>query len=182
MTDDERKLLEQSGAIILPEELEHPVYGLVLNACLLYSDKRLTIYCRGDGGSSRTANAIVDVVRQHGNVAGVLIGEANSSHGVIFAGCPQRYTYPNGLLGFHRTALEYIHGATGPYALNRAEDLERADRYNAQIYASACTPNGGYDASWWYDEIDKADRGMTLLSAFFLIECGMAKPIAEMPA
>lgn len=95
-------------------------------------DKEIRMYCRGNGGSCRTAFAIIDIIQQHGNVVGLLTSEANSNHGVVFAGCPRRYVYPRALLGLHRTALDELYHVDSPYARNRYDELEAGDRANAE--------------------------------------------------
>lgn len=182
MTDAERELLEKHGVVALPEILDHDGYLLILSACLMRPDDPITLYCRGNGGSCRTANAIVDLVREHGQVRGVLLSEANSSHAVIFAGCPERYVYPHGLLGIHRTALEDMYHVDAPYARWQAEESDANDRYNAAIFAEACRGRAYYGVDFWYGEIEKAgSRGLKQFNAKFLIDCGMAVPVSEMP-
>lgn len=179
-TDQALKLLDTHKAIILPEDLDHDCYVLIQMACLMYPGDALTLYCRGDGGSCRTANAIVDIVRGHGKVRGVLAGEADSSHGIIFAGCPERYVYPHGAIGVHRTTVMQIDMVDAPYARNRFEDLESGDRTNARILAEACPAGSDLTAEWWYKQIDETGRGLRLFDSAFLISNGIAKPASEL--
>lgn len=180
VSDQALKLLETHKAIILPEDLDHESYILIQMACLMYPNDVLTLYCRGDGGSCRTATAIVDAVRAHGNVRAVLAGEADSSHGVIFAGCPQRYVHPNGALGVHRTTVMQIDMVDAPYARNRAEDLESGDQWNARVLAEACPIGSHLTQAWWYQQIAETGKGLKLFDSAFLISNGMAKPASEL--
>ena len=179
MNDRAWDFLDKTGVIILPEDLDHEVYIVIQTACVMYSQRRLYLFCRGDGGSSRTANAIVDAVRGHGNVCGILAGEANSSHGVIFAGCPHRYTYENGSLGVHRTVLHSMDLVDAPYAKNRWEDLEAGDLMNAQILASACPLTELQSEAWWYQQIAETGKGLRMFNSTFLIENRIARSVTE---
>jgi ATP-dependent protease ClpP protease subunit len=178
--DQALKLLETQKAIILPEDLDHDCYVLIQMACLMYADDTLSLYCRGDGGSCRTANAIVDVIQAHGKVRGILAGEADSSHGIIFAGCPERYVYPHGAIGVHRTTVMQIDMVDAPYARNRHDDLEAGDQLNARILASACPTGSDLTADWWYKQIDETGKGLRLFDSAFLVSKGIAKPASEL--
>lgn len=181
MDDQQKSLLNDHGVLVLPEELDHAVFVLVLTACLMRPDKEIRLYCRGNGGGSRESYAIIDIIRQHGNVVGLLTSEANSNHGVIFAGCSRRYVYPLGQLGIHRTALSEMYHIDAPYAQNRYDEMESGDRSNARIYASACNDQKKYGESFWYRAIDKqGSRGLKQFDADFLIKCGMAMPISDL--
>lgn len=180
MTDDERKLLEEHGVLILPEDIAHDAYVNIVEAALIRPDKPVTLYCHGAGGDSCTAGGIVDVIRRHGNVIGLLPGDADSCHGVIFAACATRYVYPGARLGVHRVVMGSLEHVTADYALKRAEGLQKHDVRNAHIFAQACTPDLRYDARFWLDAINDNPRALHHFDAAFLIECGMARPIAEM--
>lgn len=181
MDDQQKVLLNDHGVLILPEELDHDVFALVLTACLMRPDQEIRLYCRGNGGDSRTSYAIIDIIQQHGNVVGLLTSEANSNHGVIFAGCPRRYVYPRARLGLHRTSLSEMYHIDAPYALNRHEEMETSDHTNARVYAAACKDQTQWGESFWYQQIDQqGSRGLILFDAPFLIECGMAQPISAL--
>ena len=179
MNDRAWEFLEKTGVIILPEDLDHEVYIVIQTACVMYAQRRLYLFCRGDGGSSRTANAIVDAVRGHGNVCAVLAGEANSSHGVIFAGCPHRYVYPNAALGVHRTVLNSMEIVDSAYAKYRFEDLDQSNRMTARVLASACPLGSQFNEEWWYGQIEEAGRGLRMFSSTWLIQNQMAKSVTE---
>ncbi len=181
MDDQQKALLNEHGVLILPESLEHDVFALVLTACLMRPDKEIRMYCRGNGGDCRASYAIIDIIQQHGNVVGLLTSEANSNHGVIFAGCPRRYVYPRGQLGIHRTALSEMYHIDASYALNRHEEMESGDRSNARIYSAACKDQKKWGEKFWYKQLDQqGSRGLKQFDADFLIKCGMALPISEL--
>lgn len=183
MTDDERKLLDEHGVLILPDEINHGVFQLVLTATLARPDKPITLYCRGDGGDSCAALALVDVIQRHGQFIGLLPGEANSSHSVMWAACEQRYIFPGGSIGLHRCARIELQHVDAGYARRAADEFDRIDRQCARVMAGACANQETHGESFWYDVIDRTgSRGLTFFNAEFLIECGMAKPISEMPA
>lgn len=181
MTDDERKLLEDHGVLILPDMIEHETFVLVLTACLMRPDKPIKMYCRGGGGDAVAARAIVDVIQHHGHVIGILPSQANSSHGVIFAACAKRYVYPGGSLGVHRVVMSELTNVDAPYAQNWHGGFELLDRAAADTYAAACTDQKKLSAAYWYRVIDKqGSSGLARFDAEFLIKTGMARPIAEM--
>src|SRR5688572_30087298 len=108
MEDKQRDLLDRHGVLILSEEIEHDTYVLLLEALLHLGDKPLTLHCHGNGGISAVSRAMVDLIRQHGNVTGLMAGECNSSHGIVWASCQQRYVYPHGALGVHMVAKSQL--------------------------------------------------------------------------
>lgn len=183
MDDQQKTLLNDHGVVVLPEELDHDAFVLVLTACLMRPDQEIRLYCRGNGGSCRSAFAIIDIIQDHGNVVGLLTSEANSNHGVIFAGCPRRYVYPRGMLGLHRTALDAMYHVDMPYAKNRFQELEVGDRANAKIFAAACSDQAQWGEDFWYSQLDQqGSKGLVQFDADFLIRCGMARPIRELHA
>lgn len=181
MTDNERKLLDEYGVLILPEDITHETYALVVEATLVRTGKPILMHCHGEGGDSCAAGAIVDIVRHHGDFTGILAGEANSCHGIIFAACAKRYVHPGGIVGVHRVARETLNHVSAEYAMAHYQDLESHDRRNAQIYASACQGSFVWE-KFWFDMISENPRALKRLDASYLIECGMAKPISEMSA
>lgn len=181
MDDQQKALLNEYGVLVLPETLEHDIFALVLTACLMRPDKEIRLHCRGNGGDSRASYAIIDVIQQHGNVVGLLASEANSNHGVIFAGCPRRYVYPRAQLGLHRVAHDAMYHIDAPYAKNRYHEFEASDRANAKIYAAACNDQAQWGESFWYQQLDQqGSHGVVQFDATFMITCGMALPISEL--
>lgn len=183
MTDNERKLLEEHGVLVLPDLIEHDVFTLALTACLILPDKPIKIYCLGSGGDAMAARGIIDVIQHHGHVIGILPGAANSAHGLIFAACSQRYVYPGGALGVHRCLLSQITDVDAKYAQNWHSEFESLDRAAAKTLSEACADQKKLSETYWYRVIDKqGSSGLTRFDAAFLIASGMAKPISEMPA
>lgn len=181
MDDQQKALLNDHGVLILPDEIDHDVFALVLTACLMRPDQPIKMYCRGGGGDATAARGIVDVIQYHGQVVGLLPGEANSAHGTIFAGCSQRYVYPGACLGVHRVALGSIDSVDARYAKNWHVGFDILDRATAKTLAAACTDQKKYGESFWYKTIDKqGSSGLTRFDAAFLIKCGMAQPISEL--
>lgn len=176
MDDTTRKLLDDHSTFILPEEIEHEAYTFLLEAVLHMTGKPLTLYCRGNGGSSRSALAMVDLITAHGNVIGMLAGEACSSHGIIWAACQQRYVYPYGVLAVHMTARDGISTRIDMQVLKQMTvNSEKMNRQNAAILGAACKT-----ATWWYGVITDAGSAETIdFDAAQLIEMGMARPITD---
>jgi ATP-dependent protease ClpP protease subunit len=177
MEDKTLQLLDKHGVLVLPEDIEHSTYTLLLEALLHLGDKPLTLYCRGNGGSTRSAMAMVDLIRQHGNVTGLLPGEANSSHGIVFAACQHRFVYPHARLGIHKVSWDGLSTRIDNDTLRLiAEDYEISDRVNARILAKASS----HSEEWWYDMIQKAGSGGLIhFHAQQIREVEMARPIEE---
>jgi len=179
MDDQRRKLLDDHGVLILPEEIKHECYTLIVEAMLLRPHSPILLHCHGEGGDSCVTGAMVDTIRHHGQIIGVLAGEANSSHGVIFAACAQRYVYPGAMIGVHRVAQESLHHVTADYALDRGRENERHDQRNARILAEACTDQERHGYKFWYRKIAANTRALGFIPAIDLISYGFAKPIQE---
>ena len=129
MDERDLKLLKKRGIVVLPQEIEHDTYRMLLEALIIAKDRQVKLFCRGDGGCSRTALAMVDLIQHHGDVIGLLPGEANSSHVTIWAGCKERYVYPNGLIGLHKVAwAESSFHADSRSARLISDEFERAER------------------------------------------------------
>jgi ATP-dependent protease ClpP protease subunit len=137
------------------------------------------MHCHGEGGDSCAAGAIVDVITQHGQVTGLLAGDANSCHGIVFAACATRYVYPGGRVGVHRVALESLSYVTADYAFSKARNFEAHDARNARILAAACADQVNHGEGFWYRMIDANSRALHHVTAPDLIKYGLARPISE---
>lgn len=177
MEDKQIELLARHGVLVLPVEIEHETYVLLLEALLHLGDKPLTLYCRGDGGSTRAAHAMCDLIRQHGKVTGMLPGEANSAHGIVWAACEHRYVYPHARLGVHQCGYDSLGTRVDSQLLSQiARDYMTSDRLNANILAAASVRS----PEWWYNVIKEAGSGGVVhFRARDLREMDMARPIEE---
>lgn len=177
MEESVQKLLDKHGTLILPDEIEHDTYVTLLEALLHVGDNPLVLHCHGNGGISAVSRAMVDLIRQHGNVTGLMAGECNSSHGVVWSSCSRRYVYPHGALGVHRVAKSQLSTRTDAQTFEQfAVDFNRMDMENAHILADA----SNHSPEWWYDVIKQAGSGgITMFTAQQLILMEMARPIAE---
>ncbi|MBZ0291407.1 MAG: ATP-dependent Clp protease proteolytic subunit [Anaerolineae bacterium] len=175
MNETQTKLLEQ-GVIILPEEIEHSTYEYVLEALLAHPG-RVKLYCRGNGGDSASALAMVDLIQAHGNVIGMLPGEAASSHVTVWAGCHERYIYPNALIGVHMVSWQSLSTRQDSLSLRQSMmDFEGIERRVAEVLAGASNK----DAYWWLKIIQKTGSGgLTMFDAKVIVDLEMAKPISE---
>lgn len=182
MNDMQRRLLDETAVLMLPEVIDHDAYQMVLEACLMRQDKGIHLFCRGDGGSSRDAYAIIDVIRDHGNVTGFLPGDACSMHAIIWAACAKRFVYPLGTIGLHMVALNHIDHIDAKYAARIAGEYEATDRRNARILADACTSAGlQFGVDFWLNTIQHSgSHGITEFDAHFLTDvCKMAYPASD---
>ena len=179
MDDAVHRLLELKKTIILPEEIDHDAYHTIVEATLLYPDDEIDLYCRGQGGSSGDALAIVDAIKQHGNFTGLLMGPAVSSHAIIWAGCNTRYCYPNGRLGLHSVVTTYSPLMMDGRALLQSGKTSKAiDVLNAAILTDASRDR----FEVWIGFIESANLSSYDLSYDDLIDVfKMALPIADRP-
>lgn len=176
MDDAQRKLLEDRKTIILPEEINHDVYELIVEAAIRYSDDEIDLYCNGEGGYSGDAFAIVDVIKSHGKFVGLLLGAVVSSHALVWAACPTRYFYQSGKLGLHRVIVGSISAPMDGGSLQqKADNHAHIDRASSDIFAGA----SNRESQQWYDMIARATLGMVWLYADEIMACEMGLPIAN---
>jgi len=177
MDDTQIQLLDRHSVLILPEEIEHSTFVLLLEALLHLDGKPLVLHCHGNGGISAVSRAMVDLIRQAGNVTGLMAGECNSSHGIVWASCQQRFVYPHGILGVHRVAKSQVSTRFDGQTFEQfAADFNRMDMENSHILASASNK----PSDWWYERIvETGSGGTTNFTATQLVLMDMAKPISE---
>ncbi|MBZ0295891.1 MAG: ATP-dependent Clp protease proteolytic subunit [Anaerolineae bacterium] len=177
MDENQRKLLEEKHTIILPDDIDHDTYQFMLEA-LMEHPGRVKLYCNGDGGSARDALAIVDLIQQHGDVVGLLVGMAVSSHVTVWASCKTRYISPNGGIGVHRVASRQTDSLLDAHRAQLiAEEYGYIEDRVARIYSAASCLNtekwvgilnqAGSDWYAWYG----ADYLINVLE--------MARPLSE---
>jgi ATP-dependent protease ClpP protease subunit len=170
------KLLVERGVLILPEEIDHGVYELVVEATLIMRGKRFALYCRGDGGCSRSALAIVDLLRGHGDVDGLLYGEANSSHATIWAGCARRWVSPGALIGVHMVSWGSINTRMDSVTMHLiATEYRSTESRVSDVLAAA----SNRPADWWLKQIRETSGAVIQIPAAELIEMEMARPVGE---
>jgi ATP-dependent protease ClpP protease subunit len=176
MDDSQSKLLENRKTIIIPENIDHDSYSLIVEAAVLYPDDEIDLYCRGDGGYSNDAFAMVDVIRKHGRFVGHLVGAAASSHGVVWASCAIRYVYPFGKLGVHRVVKNMLpDNLTSDHLSQMAESNHQVDQAMALIFESS----SNLDYSKWRKIIDEYSMCVKWFRSDDLIQMCMALPIAD---
>ena len=178
LSDYAQTLLDKHSVFVMPAEINHEVFKLVVYVCTLYADTPLAFHCQGDGGDTTAGLGIVDIIRHHGQITGLLAGEANSCSGAIFAGCAVRYVYPHGSVGVHGCAMNDLTRVDASYARTWLRELDKVDIQIAQIFADASTIP--YD-DWVTKIAAQGGAGYTRVHAEDLVACGMAKPISERP-
>lgn len=178
MDDKVWALLDEHNVLVLPEVIEHETFILIVEALTRMAGREVRLFCRGDGGSSRAALAIVDVIQEYANIIGILPGEANSSHAIIFAGCTERYVYPRGTVGLHKLAFDFTHVRMDSlYARQLANEYELAEARWCEILAAA----SNHTPIYWHDVIQNAGSGgIVQFDAAKMIEMGLARPINEL--
>ncbi len=179
MTEDQKRLLA-AGIAVLPDELNHATYLYLLEALLVERPaKEVRLYCRCDGGDSRSAFAIVDLIAQHGNVVGLLVGEADSAAVPIFAACQQRFVSAHGALGLHKVSWDGSRILDSESAALLAKDYENAERVSADLLAGI----SGQTSDYWYSVIQSAHgHAVKLIESGELIARGMAQPLHQLDA
>lgn len=179
MDEQVEKLVKSRGIIVLPEEIDHDTYAMLLEGLVIARVERprqpVILYCRGDGGCSRSALAMVDLIREHGNVIGMLPGEANSSHVTVWAGCTERYVYPHAAIGLHKVAYYEMNSRMDSKSAQLiGREFEQTERKVATLLAEISNK----DADHWFDVMQTTgSSGVTQFDAEEIIAMEMAKPI-----
>lgn len=176
MNETQRKLLAR-GLVVLPETIEHETYEYVLEALVEMTGQQVYMYCKGDGGDSRSALAIADLIALHGDVVGLLVGEANSSHVTVWASCQTRYVSPHGGIGVHKVAWSSFDGRVDSHNMRLvADQFDATEAKTARILEGA----SDYGWDWWLKLIQQVgSSGLRQFDAAALIRMEMARPIAE---
>lgn len=179
MTDSADYLLEKQAIIVLPGEIDHAAYTMILHRIMqgreLHRDKPLQLYCRSDGGWAWDAEAIVALIEADGNIDGVLLGETLSSGAFIWASCTRRYVYPDARLGIHPTKRD-IGYRPGTELRGLVEEADWIDRFQCRRYYMS----SNRDFDWWWARLH-SPGDVKWLEATELIEIGMTRRIAERP-
>jgi ATP-dependent protease ClpP protease subunit len=165
-------LLKNRGVLILPEEIDHETYQMVVSAVLERPKDTIHLYCRGDGGYTRDTFSIIDLIQAHGKFVGILPGVAASSHAIIFAACASRIIYDYSNIGFHRVVTSNIPYVDAPAMQQMGEYNEWADRNSAKILAAATNE----DVDYWMEKIASATLGLYWMDAAEIIRVGLGKP------
>lgn len=94
--------------IFLPSIIEADTFKSFLEIYQKIREKgegRVWLYAMGNGGDVDSGLAIVDIIQLDGEFSGILMGEALSTHGFIWAACQDRYVSKNGSLGLHHVMV-----------------------------------------------------------------------------
>jgi ATP-dependent protease ClpP protease subunit len=175
MTEDERALLEEVGIIILPARITHETYAMVAES-LVRREKAIRLLVNGTGGEISSAFAMVDLIREHGQVTGLLLGEADSSHGVIWLACRHRYVYPSAALGVHMPALERHGYVDSQEAYLVHLDMKRYEDLLVDLLQHSCPQ----DIDFRTIVYSAGSSGMQYMDAKWLVDKGVALPSSQL--
>lgn len=197
---EEQPLLELELGIILPSDINYNSYFEMLWA-LKYAEsvklgdsdlskEEIKLYCNGDGGQARDALAIVDIIQSlFAPVSGIIVGEACSANSVIWAACSKRFVSKRASIGIHKISYQFK-GQTDDTGWNTYQEKDidlmkrkykEGDQIVASIYADACKQNPVNDnrvfatQEWWLDEMAKGGQQLWRISAYKLVDMGMAE-------
>lgn len=180
MNETQVKLMEQYGVLVLPEDVNHAAYELVVEA-LLFAEhvghETVVVYCAGMGGELNSALAIADLLIQRKATIGLLPGQADSCHADVWLACEERYVYPMGHMGIHQVKYTFYDKThvDERYAKMLLHENDHYNRRSARLLARA----SGMLESHWLEKLDKVGaHGVFHLTADDLISLGIAKPIA----
>jgi ATP-dependent protease ClpP protease subunit len=121
--------------------------------------------------------AIVDLIEQHGNCVGLLVGAAISSHSAIWTACQRRYVSPNASIGIHKVAWTDMDKVDSRDARLLTLESERTEQIISELLARI----SGKPSSHWFDMMqDAGSNGCKLIEAATLIKLGMAHPLADL--
>lgn len=175
--------------VIVPETIEYDFYKQVLEVMIERQWARsvnvedtlppLYFYFRSNGGSSRDAMAVVNLIQADGNVHGVIVGDTISCAATIWASCQQRSVIGDSVarIGIHPVSWDGIEGIFDAKRLAvKADEFEWIDRRQIEIYTKA----SNRPVSWWRDLYQDAGK-LSWLSADTLIDIGMAQVWRGLP-
>jgi ATP-dependent protease ClpP protease subunit len=181
MDESQAYMLLQHHVLVTPDELNHEAFEWLCEALLMGReeyDGPIELRINGNGGYFDETFAMIDLIREDGNVYAYLIGKAYSGHSVLFAGCPQRFASPSAFLGVHppETGTD---GASARSMSRIAARTERSAQKMAETYASACL--SGYRPAWWMQKMYDGEASPEFIDADMLFLMGMAKPASQRP-
>jgi len=175
MNEDNKKELDDYNRITLPQEIDHDTYNeflqLITYAKREYPNTQIDVYCNGDGGFINEARAIADLIRWHGNVRGVLIGEAVSCHAVVWASCPVRAVYPNAVLAIHFVNNQLDSTYTADELIKLSKDLAMHNNWVLDVFEGASNKS----RKWWSGKCMKAGLMTEKVKAETLVQIEMAE-------
>lgn len=178
----QKTLLDKRQIILLPEHIGHAEYErlfyLLEYAKSELPGRRIQLLCKGDGGDARSGWAVVQAIREHGAVDGVLNGEALSTHANIWAGCDRRYVLSLGAIGIHPVASTELTGfldadTLAAYAHEYHEDDRRALSRFVEISRYE------FDYEWWSIRYFGAGQGVHMIDAEQIVDMGMATALSR---
>jgi hypothetical protein len=140
-----------------------------------HSDKEIYLDCTGDGGLLSECMAVASLIKTHGNVTGILVGQAKSSHVTVFAHCHNRLIYPYSSIALHPTKIFIEGDGSQGIDVNTAycmyQDLKACDDFNLDSLVAAS--NKG--RTWWENRYYKTVSYLNTINAPELIHIGFAK-------
>lgn len=128
------------------------------------------LWINGNGGSTGAETAICDFLGVRGRVRGVMFGEANSAHGLIWACCPKRAVGRNAVLGVHRT--QYTPNSAN-YSVTDFRRATTESHYWDERAAKRYAKISGKSEKWWLRQMENAGNGLTIFTAKQLVKMGM---------
>jgi ATP-dependent protease ClpP protease subunit len=176
MNLSESYLWAEKRTLILPETIEHDTLDLVGEAVARAGNDPWKIYFRSNGGSSRAALAICNLIYQK-PVEGHLIGDTLSAATIIFCACKSRWIYPHARFGIHQVSFQNLEYPSYSTLQANAEDNGSLDRRNAWWYATASKDT---DIGYWLDRMRfSAFNACIYLEMEEMIEKGMGRFIDD---
>lgn len=174
-------LLESDGIIIMPAEVDDDSYFAISTslriARRLFPDRPIELRCHGFGGDAGAGFALIDLIKEDGNVDGILLGFAASAHSLIWAACQRRYVYPNAVIGVHQA-----HDWQSQPMFEQTYHMELMkigwyNKHSASVYAEASNK----PQSWWLEKL-KGELSVDVFDYEALTgDLGMAEGIHTRP-
>ncbi len=176
---ESQPLLERDGIIIMPADVDDDSYFSISLALRLgrklFPEKPIELRCHGFGGDAGAGFALIDLIKEDGNVDGILLGFAASAHSLIWAACARRYVYPNAVIGVHQA---HNYGQQQMFEQTYMMELQKIGWYNAhcaRIYAEASNKS----QEWWREKL-KGELSVDVFDYEALTgDLGMAQGIHE---
>jgi ATP-dependent protease ClpP protease subunit len=170
-------LLETHRVLLLPADLDDAAYKDMAWALVagreLFPNKRLKLWCHGNGGEATVGLALADLIQADGRIDGILVGGAFSGHSFIWAACSRRFCYPHAGIGVHTCVSSSNSWEDTSYRKTDVKRMEGWDRQIARFYAHASNKTVG----WWLGKMNTGHSACHWLGAEKLVQLGMCSLI-----
>lgn len=136
----------------------------------------LRIICTSQGGYYTPGTAIAQMIGEHGDCIGYLVGNACSGASLIFAACQRRYAVMGSTIQVHGIQMEWTGTISAVDVICKAAEAKTLNRVMAGIYARATK----LTVDQWYHLLTyRANAASLAIGYTTLRKIGMVEPMPE---